>query len=144
APERSAAAGRPGHEIGNHSYSHPALYLRSRRFIHDELSAAQAAIAEATGATPTLFRAPFGARWFGLREAQRELNLLGVMWTVLGLDWKLGADQIADRIVSRTENGAIICLHDGRGVRANPDIAPTLAAVDRIIPVLPSGAFIFE
>ena len=60
------------------------------------------------------------------------------------LDWKLGADQIADRIVSRTENGAIICLHDGRGVRANPDIAPTLAAVERIIPVLQSRGFIFE
>jgi peptidoglycan/xylan/chitin deacetylase (PgdA/CDA1 family) len=48
------------------------------------------------------------------------------------------------RIVSRTENGAIICLHDGRGVRADPDIGPTLEAVERIIPVLQSRGFIFE
>ena len=66
-----------GHEIGNHSYSHPALYLRSRRFIKDELLSAQSIIADTTGTAPTLFRAPYGARWFGLRQAQRELNLLG-------------------------------------------------------------------
>jgi len=143
-PATTRATAAAGHEIGNHSYSHPALYLRSRRFISSELSAAQSVIAGAIGTAPTLFRAPFGARWFGLREAQRELNLLGVMWTVLGLDWKLGADQIVSRIVPRTENGAIICLHDGRGVRANPDIGPTLEAVERIIPVLQSRGFIFE
>ncbi len=143
-PATTRATAAAGHEIGNHSYSHPALYLRSPRFIASELSAAQSVIAGAIGTAPTLFRAPFGARWFGLREAQRELNLLGVMWTVLGLDWKLGADQIVSRIVSRTENGAIICLHDGRGVRANPDIGPTLEAVERIIPVLQSRGFIFE
>src|SRR5438552_12236375 len=90
-PDAVRAAAAAGHEIGNHSYSHPALYLRSPRFIASELSAAQSAIAGAIGRAPTLFRAPFGARWFGLRKAQRELNLLGVMWTVLGLDWKLSA-----------------------------------------------------
>jgi peptidoglycan-N-acetylglucosamine deacetylase len=143
-PAITRATAAAGHEIGNHSYSHPALYLRSPRFIRDELTAAQSVIADTTGAAPTLFRAPFGARWFGLREAQRQLNLLGVMWTVLGLDWKLTADRIASRILSRTENGAIICLHDGRGVSANPDIGSTLEAVERIIPVLQSRGFIFE
>jgi len=143
-PGTTRATASAGHEIGNHSYSHPALYLRSPRFISSELSAAQSVIADTTGVTPTLFRAPFGARWFGLREAQRELNLLGVMWTVLGLDWKLSADQVASRIVARAENGAIICLHDGRGIRANPDISRTLEAVERIIPVLQSRGYIFE
>src|SRR2546428_768364 len=51
---------------------------------------------------------------------------------------------LASRILSRTETGAIICLHDGRGVRANPDIGPTLEAVERIIPVLQSRGYIFE
>src|SRR5437867_8053570 len=75
-PAVARATAAAGHEIGNHTYSHPALYLRSRRFISDELSAAQSIIAHTVGAAPALFRAPFGARWFGLREAQRELNLL--------------------------------------------------------------------
>ncbi len=143
-PAVTRATAAAGHEIGNHSYSHRALYLRSSRFISGELSAAQSIIADTTGAAPTLFRAPFGARWFGLRAAQRELNLLGVMWTVLGLDWKLTADRIASRVLAQTENGAIICLHDGRGVQAKPDIGPTLEAVERLIPVLQSRGFIFE
>jgi peptidoglycan/xylan/chitin deacetylase (PgdA/CDA1 family) len=133
-----------GHEIGNHSYSHPALYFRSETFIRDELSAAQSIIANTTGTAPSLFRAPFGARWFGLREAQRRLNLLGVMWTVLGLDWKLRADAIARRVESRTGNGAILCLHDGRGVSLNPDIGQTFEAVRRFVPALQSRGFRFE
>jgi peptidoglycan/xylan/chitin deacetylase (PgdA/CDA1 family) len=138
------AAAAAGHEIGNHTYSHPALYLRSSRFIDDELSAAQSIIADTTGRAPTLFRAPFGARWFGLREAQRRLGLLGVMWTVLGRDWKLAADQIERRVLAGTKNGAIICLHDGRGVSASPEIGATLKAVGRLIPVLQSRGFTFE
>ena len=79
-----------------------------------------------------------------MREAQRELNLLGVMWTVLGLDWKLPAADIARRVEARTDNGAIICLHDGRGVEHNPGIGETLEAVKRLIPALRSRGFTFE
>jgi peptidoglycan/xylan/chitin deacetylase (PgdA/CDA1 family) len=143
-PAIARAVTAAGHEIGNHSYSHPALYLRSRQFIGHELSATQSVIADITGRTPALFRAPFGARWFGLREAQRRLNLRGVMWTVLGLDWKLTADRIARRVLAGTRNGAIICLHDGRRVEANPDIGATLEAVGRLIPALQSRGFRFE
>jgi peptidoglycan/xylan/chitin deacetylase (PgdA/CDA1 family) len=133
-----------GHEIGNHSYSHPALYFRSQRFICDEVDAAQSIIAATTGTEPSLFRAPFGARWFGLREAQRRHNLLGVMWTVLGLDWKLPADGISRRILAGTGNGAILCLHDGRGVSPNPDISQTLEAVGALAPALQSQGYRFE
>jgi peptidoglycan/xylan/chitin deacetylase (PgdA/CDA1 family) len=143
-PGVAQAVAAAGHEIGNHTYSHPALYLRSSRFIAGELSAAQSIIADTTGAAPRLFRAPFGARWFGLREAQRQLSLLGVMWTVIGQDWKLPAGRIERRVLAGAENGAIICLHDGRGVSANPDIGATLEAVGRLIPVLQSRGFTFE
>ena len=143
-PGVAQAVAAAGHEIGNHTYSHRALYLRTSRFIDDELSAAQSIITETTGNSPTLFRAPFGARWFGLRGAQRRLKLLGVMWTVMGRDWKLPADQIERRVLSGAENGAIICLHDGRGVSADPDIGATLKAVGRLIPVLQSRGFTFE
>ena len=61
--------------------------------------------------------------------AQRRLNLLGVMWTVIGCDWKLKAEPIFKRVVTRTENGAIICLHDGRELEARPDIGDTIEAV---------------
>jgi peptidoglycan/xylan/chitin deacetylase (PgdA/CDA1 family) len=143
-PEVACAVATAGHELGNHTYSHRALYLRSRHFISAELDAAQSVIAETTGITPALFRPPFGVRWFGLGEAQRRLNLLGVMWTVVGLDWKLTADRIARRVLAGAGNGGIICLHDGRGVQANPDVDATLEAVGRLIPALQSRGFAFE
>src|ERR1700683_4411919 len=51
-----------GHEIGNHTDTHPLLALKSPGFIQRELSAAQEAIERATGVRPRYFRAPYGAR----------------------------------------------------------------------------------
>ena len=75
---------------------------------------AQETIRQVTGRTPTLFRAPYGARWMGLRDAQRRLSLMGVMWTVIGRDWKWPSARISRLLLPRASNGAIMCLHDGR------------------------------
>jgi peptidoglycan/xylan/chitin deacetylase (PgdA/CDA1 family) len=80
-----------GHEIGNHTYSHAPLHFHSSGFIEDQVTRAQESIFKITRVKPTLFRAPFGARWPGLASVQRKLGLLGVMWTVIGRDWKLSA-----------------------------------------------------
>jgi Predicted xylanase/chitin deacetylase len=133
-----------GHEIGNHSHSHALLSLRSGRFIYEELAAANQAIAEATGMTPRLFRPPYGVRWFGLAQAQQRLGLLGVMWTVIGRDWKLGPAEITRRILRGAENGAILCLHDGREARPSADIRPTLEAVRHIVPALLERGYQFR
>jgi len=133
-----------GHEIGNHSYSHPLLCFRSREFIYDELRRAQESIVTHTGAVPAWFRAPFGVRWFGLDAVQRRGGLTGVMWTVIGYDWSRTADAVVDRVARRVSNGAIICLHDGRELRANPDIAPTVEAVRRLVPMLLDRGYTFE
>jgi peptidoglycan/xylan/chitin deacetylase (PgdA/CDA1 family) len=133
-----------GHEIGNHSYSHTALYFRSAEFIYNELSSAQRAIEAECGVVPCLFRAPFGVRWFGLRSAQEKLGLLGVMWSVIGLDWKWPAQRVTERLLSRSHAGAIVCLHDGRGVRSNPDASATIEALERAIPRWIDRGFQFE
>ena len=133
-----------GHEIGNHSDTHPRLYLRSSSFIYRELAAAGETIEQATGAQPRLFRAPYGARWFGLRDAQRRLGLMGVMWTTLALDWKWPPDRVARRILNGAGNGAIFCLHDGRRLEPRPDIRATLEAVREVLPKLIERGFHFE
>ena len=71
--------------------------------------------------SPVLMRAPYGVRWFGFREMQRRLGLQGVMWSVIGLDWKLPARGDCGRVMAQVRDGAIICLHDGRGTLENPD-----------------------
>lgn len=133
-----------GHEIGNHSDTHPPLYFRSPNFIYQELAAAGQALEQVTGVRPRLFRAPYGIRWFGLRDAQRRLDLMGVMWTTIALDWKWPAARVARRLLSGAANGAIFCLHDGRELVQRPDIRTTLDAVREVLPRLIERGFHFE
>jgi peptidoglycan/xylan/chitin deacetylase (PgdA/CDA1 family) len=143
-PNVARAVYAAGHEIGNHSHTHPLFCFHSAGFICREFARAQRAIADATGCPPTLLRAPFGARWFGFRDAQRRLGLQGVMWTAIGYDWKLKADTIVGRMLAGAGNGAILCLHDGREMRTNPDIRETVAAVGGLIPALRDRGYKFE
>jgi peptidoglycan/xylan/chitin deacetylase (PgdA/CDA1 family) len=133
-----------GHEIGNHSYSHPYLFRQTPAAIRADLARAQIAIENHTGVRPRWFRPPFGVRWFGLRRAQAELGLTGVMWTTIGYDWRLEAGEVVRRIVGKTANGAILCLHDGRELRVKPDIGATVEAVRRLIPLLLDQGYTFE
>jgi len=138
------AVAEAGHEIGNHSYAHPLYCLHSPRALRDDLDRAQRTIQGATGARPEWFRAPFGVRWFGLREAQRRLGLRGVTWTAIGYDWSLQAERVAQRLTRGASNGAILCLHDGRELRVRPEIGVTLEAVRRIIPEFLEQGYQFE
>jgi peptidoglycan/xylan/chitin deacetylase (PgdA/CDA1 family) len=83
-------------------------------------------------------------RWFGLRAAQRRLTLMGVMWTVIGNDWRWPATRISRLLLDRAANGGIMCLHDGRELRRAPDIRATIDAVEYVIPVLKERGFHFE
>ncbi len=133
-----------GHEIGNHTENHARLWLRSPSFVFGEIARGQRSLEEISGVRPRWFRAPFGARWFGLRQAQRKLGLTGVMWTTLALDWKLPAAPVAARLLRGARNGAIFCLHDGRGLSHDPDIRETLEALRRALPALLERGFHFE
>src|SRR5450432_3742203 len=132
-----------GHEIGNHTDTHSKLYLKSSTFIYRELAAAEETIEQVTGARPLFFRAPYGARWFGLRDAQRRLGLMGVMWTTIALDWKWPAARVGRRLLNGAGNGAILCLHDGRELETRPDIRVTLEAVSEVLPKLIQSGFHF-
>lgn len=140
-PDIARAVAAAGHELGNHTHTHPRLYFKSAAFMEEEIGNAQSAIVETTGVAPRLFRAPYGVRWFGLRAAQRRFDLLGVMWTTIGQDWRLSARAIADRLLEGAANGAIFCLHDGRTTQPQPDIQPTLDAVRSAIPLLLDRGF---
>jgi len=143
-PDVARQVAAAGHEIGNHTDTHPMLHFKSPEFIHGELAAAQRTIEEVTGTKPKFFRAPFGVRWFGLREAQRALDLMGVMWTTIALDWKWPAERVVPRLMNGAGNGAIFCLHDGRRLEERPDIGATLEAVRELLPKLMERGFRFE
>jgi len=143
-PGVAHAVREAGHEIGNHSYSHPLFSFRPQRFIEQELRLTQELIEQHTGSRPRWFRAPYGVRWFGVGRAQRRLRLMGVMWTLIGYDWKQKAEAVVNRLAGGVSNGAIVCLHDGRELRVQPDISVTLETVQRLVPLLLDQGYKFE
>lgn len=135
-PETARQVVARGHEIGNHTYSHPNLAFKARSFMRAEIERTQAVIEHSAGVTPRWFRAPYGVRWPGLGAVQRELSLDGAMWSILGQDWRLQGKSVAARVSKKVSNGAIVCLHDGRELAAAPDITSTIEAVMILLPVL--------
>jgi len=113
-PELARAVADAGHEIGNHSYTHPFLTRFSNDKVDDELQKTQEVIYNATGKTPLWFRPPYGAF-----DKPRMGNIplskgLGVAyWSVDPMDWKRpGADAIVSRVLSETNPGSIVLMHD--------------------------------
>ena len=143
-PSIAGKVAAAGHEIGNHTFSHPHLTFKSQEFIDREFSEAQSIIAGETGVTPMLLRAPYGLRWAGMQAVQQKLALLGVLWTVIGNDWKWPAARISSRVLEHSSPGGIVCLHDARAVDAKPDISQTIAAVQKIVPILKDKGYKFE
>lgn len=103
-----------GHQIGIHSFSHAngfPLYGRGRMIA--DIRQCQQTIEQATGATTTLFRPPFGITNPTIGKAVKNLNLKTIGWTIRTYDTN-GADhaKIARRISRQLRPGAIILLHD--------------------------------
>jgi peptidoglycan/xylan/chitin deacetylase (PgdA/CDA1 family) len=143
-PEITQAVAAGPHEIGNHSHTHPYFAFARSRQVLDEFSQAQEAISQTAGSVPVLMRAPYGVRWSGFREMQNALGLNGVMWSVIGRDWRLSAKDITDRVLGNVQPGGIVCLHDGRVTAPNPDIDNTIEAVRRIVPGLLDAGYHLE
>jgi peptidoglycan-N-acetylglucosamine deacetylase len=103
-----------GHEIGNHSWTHPQLSKLSDERVTAEISKTQDAIKEASGFTPALLRPPYGAITARQREwIEGQFGLSIILWSVDPFDWKRpGASVIIQRILSQVRPGAIILSHD--------------------------------
>jgi peptidoglycan/xylan/chitin deacetylase (PgdA/CDA1 family) len=104
-----------GHEVGNHSYSHPIYLYRGARETYRQLARTQNIIADTTGVLPILSRPPYGVRTPAYFAAARRLSLRTVQWTVAGFDWKKKqtAARISACVVDRLAPGSIVLLHDG-------------------------------
>lgn len=128
---------REGHELGNHTYTHPYLPLARSRRVARELAAADAAIERASGLVPTLARPPYGGRSpRNVRVFDRQAKRL-VLWDVNSFDWKgLSAEAIVARVLSRIRPGSIVLLHEAR---AGGEI--TVEAVRLLVPALRARGF---
>ena len=143
-PQIAGQVAAAGHQLGNHTYSHPRLPFKTREFISREFTEAQKVITQETGIAPMLLRPPYGFRWVGMREVQQRLSLLGVMWTAIAYDWLWPAERVIKHVLANSFPGGIICMHDGRRVDPKPDISTTLRAVKQIVPILKDHGYTFE
>lgn len=102
-----------GHEIGNHTYSHPHLNSLSKQEIKEELTMNQELIKSLVGEQPKLFRAPFGEYSDKVINVADQLGYYTIQWSIDSLDWKEpGTDSIVNRISDKVEPGDIILMHN--------------------------------
>ena len=103
-----------GHEIANHSWSHPQLSAMSESAVRDQLQRTHDAIIAACGVTPKIMRPPYGA--FTARQrawAHGEWGYKCILWDVDPLDWKVrNAEHVKTEILKQTVPGSIILSHD--------------------------------
>jgi peptidoglycan/xylan/chitin deacetylase (PgdA/CDA1 family) len=125
-----------GHEIGDHSWSHPLLTSLSDSQIHRQVASTASEIKRAIGRKPELMRPPYGGVNSRVRADLGKDGWPIVLWTVDPLDWKdRNTTIVANRVLSQVTPGAIVLMHD---------IHPTtVAAVPRILKELARRGYTF-
>ena len=103
-----------GHQIMNHSNTHPYMTKIDATQKIDELNSCNKKIYEITGVSPTLFRPPYGDYDNATIDAVESLGMHTIQWDVDSLDWKDNAtpDSIYQRVTSKVENGSIVLFHN--------------------------------
>lgn len=102
-----------GHEIGNHSTTHPNMSTLSKNEMINELKITNDKIKEIIGEDSLVFRPPFGDYNDLLIQTVRELNYFPIQWDVDSLDWKeLGVEPVIDTVIKKATKGSIILFHN--------------------------------
>ncbi|SEO79727.1 probable sporulation protein, polysaccharide deacetylase family [Propionispora vibrioides] len=124
-PDTLADIGKRGHELGNHTYSHPHPNSLSKEKNQEEITRAENLVKEITGIKTTLYAPPYGEYNDMVLQAASELGYRNILWSIDTVDWKRPAPEIITaRVVKKIHNGAIILMHP---------TAPTAAALPTLI-----------
>jgi len=112
-PESVKALADAGHEVMNHSNTHPHMTQLSKEQMIAEVCACDDKIEAITGIRPILFRPPYGDYNNTVIEAMRESGHYTIQWDVDSLDWKeISAGEILERVLSKAREGSIILFHN--------------------------------
>ena len=136
-PESVKALSDAGHQIHNHSNTHPNMPQLSVAQMQDEINTCNQKIQEITGVCPTLFRAPYGDYNNTTIKTVADLNMYTIQWDVDSLDWKDNAtpESICKRVTSKVKNGSIVLFHN--------DADHTPAALPNILKCLKDEGYEF-
>ncbi len=112
-PEYVKLIAEEGHEIGNHTLTHPHLNNLTVEEIRNELKRVEQMIEQVSGQKTVLFRPPFGEYSNQVVETVTGLGYSCIQWSIDSLDWKnLTAAEIVERVTDQAHQGAIILFHN--------------------------------
>jgi probable sporulation protein (polysaccharide deacetylase family) len=101
-----------GHEVGNHSYSHPDMKQLTASRAREQMVKTNEIIEAATGEKSVWFAPPSGSYRDETIKLANELKMKTVMWTVDTVDWrKPSADVLINRVISKINNGSMVLMH---------------------------------
>ncbi len=115
-PELVTRMAADGHEIANHSYSHPDFTTITATDARSQLARTDAAIVALTGASSKpYFRFPYGRRNNAMVDLVNADGYMSIMWTVDAYDWEPSRtpQQIYSRVMGGIGPGAIVLMHCG-------------------------------
>jgi cellulose synthase/poly-beta-1,6-N-acetylglucosamine synthase-like glycosyltransferase/peptidoglycan/xylan/chitin deacetylase (PgdA/CDA1 family)/spore germination protein YaaH len=140
-----------GHEIGNHTYTHPSFDDISKTEIHWQLNLTQRLIESTIGVKSILFRPPYGidhqpeyAEEVAQLPVAQEMGYLIIGQKIDAHDWRqvdgkqIPAQEIVDNVVRQAGMGNIVLFHDGGGDRSH-----TVAALPQVIDALRQQGYQF-
>ena len=131
-PEVSRRVVAEGHEIGNHTFTHPHLAKTDYRSLLDEVARCEKVITETTGVKPSFFRPPEGVVDANVRKIAEDEGYSIIVWTVDTRDWAgTSTDNIVKNVLNNVNSGDIILMHDYTSKKCN-----TIPALRRMIPAL--------
>lgn len=111
-PDMVQAIVERGHEIGNHSATHPHMSKLSESKMLEELRMMSDKVEKLTGVRPTLFRPPYGDYNNSMIRTVRSAGYEAVQWSVDSLDWKNISPQDMIRRAGKVGKGDIILFHN--------------------------------
>jgi peptidoglycan/xylan/chitin deacetylase (PgdA/CDA1 family) len=133
---------KAGHEVGNHSFSHPRLTKTGQLSREQELERTAVDL-DLLGCprSQRLFRPPYSAYDDRLKAYLANTRRCLVLWSLDSGDWRgLAAPAIIENVLSRVRNGAIIIFHDS-DENAQADRHPTVEALRTILPTLKAAGY---
>ena len=113
-PDQVKAIYDAGHQLGNHTATHPHMNKLSAKQIQKELNSFETLMEDITGDRTVVFRAPYGEYNDNVIKTVRDMGYEPIQWDIDSIDWKeeRSAQTILDTILPHLHDGCIILCHN--------------------------------
>jgi peptidoglycan-N-acetylglucosamine deacetylase len=122
-----------GHELANHSYTHPNLTFLTPENVRRELCRTSVVVRDIIGKRPRFYRPPGGNFNGAIADAASALGMHGAYWTVDGFKFEHAPyrpEDVTRYVLKKVKPGSILLLHNApeNTILALPQIVKTLQA----------------